>query len=295
MLRRIVFESTVRCRKRESTVLDLFYFPLFSIVHLLVKENRSLFVLSLRYLRTLIIAIDQSMTEQKIFGLFSANYSIRSRCLLASSALTIEIFPTIDYSLRGKGERRREARWRDRHGARQLVFYISSADLISVFWYTMDTAIGSRCSRVPDLAHPRQVWTNQNVFLFLTFRLVAPFGCLYPFFFFFYTTCSSPPRPPLVFPACFITVKHFFYLFNIFLTRFSTSFFVPLVIPFFKFFLALLFILFGQFINPLINLFFFIQFFIQFLFAYSLEFFSYLKNPRKNIFLHLYTISYIYS
>lgn len=185
MLRRIVFVSTVRCRKRESTVLDLFYFPLFSIVHLLVKENRSLFVLSLRYLRTLIIAIDQSMTEQKIFGLFSANYSIRSRCLLASSALTIEIFPTIDYSLRGKGEKRREARWRDRHGARQLVFYISSADLISVFWYTMDTAIGSRCSRVPDLAHPRQVWTNQNVFLFLTFRLVAPFGCLYPFVFFF--------------------------------------------------------------------------------------------------------------
>lgn len=115
------------------------------------------------------------------------------------------------------------------------------------------------------------------------------FRLLVPFFFFFYTTCSSPPRPPLVFPACFITVKHFFYLFNIFLTRFPTSFFVPLVIPFFKFFLALLFILFGQFINPLINLFFFIQFFIQFLFAYSLEFFSYLKNPRKNIFLHLYT------
>lgn len=186
------------------------------------------------------------------FEIISAGLNKNSEWL-SFHAPTIEIFRTIDYSLeRDWGEKRREARWRDRHGARQLVFYISSADLISVFWYTMDTAIGSRCSRVPDLAHPRQVWTNQNVFLFLTFRLVAPFGCLYPFsfFFLFYTT-----YPPLVFPACFITVKHFFYLFNIFLTRFSTSFlnFVPLVIPFFKFFFALLF---KQFINPLINLFF---------------------------------------
>lgn len=115
------------------------------------------------------------------------------------------------------------------------------------------------------------------------------FRLLVPFFFFFLHDLLVATSPATRFSCLFHYVKHFFYLFNIFLTRFPTSFFVPLVIPFFKFFLALLFILFGQFINPLINLFFFIQFFIQFLFAYSLEFFSYLKNPRKNIFLHLYT------
>lgn len=130
------------------------------------------------------------------------------------------------------------------------MFYISSADLISVFWYTMDTAIGSRCSRVPDLAHPRQVWTNQNVFLFLTFRLVAPFGCLYPFSFFSFFTRLTRHSFFLL-----VSLRLSISFINIFLTRFSTSFlnFVPLVIPFFKFFFALLF---KQFINPLVNLFF---------------------------------------
>lgn len=117
MLRRgVVFESNVRCGVISA----------FSIVRLLLKENRSLFhtlfVISVNPLARLIVTIDQSMTEQKIFALFPANYSTRSQCCRLFVALTWKIikpnknsecyffscfddrnfFRTIDYTIDGK-------------------------------------------------------------------------------------------------------------------------------------------------------------------------------------------------
>ena len=119
------------------------YFPLFSIVHPLAKENRALFV------RSSAISVNVNHRYWSVddrtkdiwplfgqiipFGVCSLRVRIRIACVLFSRALTIEIFRTIDYSgwkgIERGGETR--SKMRDRHGARQLVFYISSADLIS--------------------------------------------------------------------------------------------------------------------------------------------------------------------
>lgn len=144
MLRKVAFESIVWRRERESLCIVIFHcFPLF------IRWPKRIGLCSYalpRYLWTLIIVIDRSMTEQKIFGLFSAKlfHSVFARfdfeiikpnsvCYYFLVLWRLKFFErSITLVGKGlKGEERREVRWRDRHGARQLVFYISSADLIS--------------------------------------------------------------------------------------------------------------------------------------------------------------------
>lgn len=72
-------------------------------------------------------------------------------------------------------------RWRDRHRARRLVFYISSADLIYLRSGTLWTLQPGHDVARYQILRILERLDQPDIFLFLTFHLVAPFGCSFPF------------------------------------------------------------------------------------------------------------------